>query len=98
MTLDETITITPKEDWTFSFEWALAQMRAWLEVYNVKWNWLSKQFMSVFIQQPDENSKMTGAYLCMKIVKQTENTSETTFVPRFPSNLDLLRWDWKIVE
>lgn len=96
--MDEEVKFTPKEDWSFPFEWALAQMRDWKEVYNVKRNWLNKQKMSVFIQGPTIMSKMTVGYLCMKIITETESTSETNYVPRFPSNLDILRWDWKIVK
>jgi len=91
-------TFTATEENELPFERALSQMRAWLEVYNVKWNWLSKQFMSVFIQSTDENSKMTKDYICMKIVNETEDTKETNLIPRTPSQFDLLRWDWKIVE
>jgi len=96
--MDEEVKFTPREDWSFPFEWALAQMRAWSEVYNAERNWLAKQTMCVFIQVPDDNSKMTKSYLCMKIVKETENTKETNFIPRQPSQHDLLRGWRKIVE
>ena len=79
-----------------NFERALAQMREWKFVKNLLWNW---QNMSVFMKHPDDKSMMTKSYLCMKIEWNAPDSepSVVDFVPRIPSQLDLIRWEWIIV-
>jgi len=80
-----------------NFERALAQMREWKFVKNLLWNWTN---MSVFLQNPTLDSKMTKSYLCMKIQRNDPDwkLSVVDYVPRQPSQHDLLRWEWIVVE
>jgi len=79
-----------------TFERALAQMKEGKFVKNLLRNW---QNMSVFIKHPDDKSMMTKSYLCMKIEWNNPDwePSEVDFVPRQPSQQDLLRWEWVMV-
>ena len=87
-----------------NFERALAQMREGKFVKNLLRNWKN---MSVFMKHPDDKSMMTKSYLCMKIEWLWPNGNLSTsdgepsvidFVPRQPSQQDLIRWEWIVVE
>lgn len=87
-TIDEIISITKDEDWFFPFEWALAQMRAWKRVYNKLWNW---KWMCVWLV------RWWWEFLDYLVMDLWEY-KEKRFVPRQPSQLDLIRWLRQIKE
>ena len=80
------------------FSQALLLMKEWKNVFNANRNW---KWMNVFISHPSVIWWSNHLdYLCMAIPNtDPESISWETrdpfkFVPRQPSQADLLRWNW----
>ncbi len=71
----------------FDFGWALTDLREGLSVSREGWNGPGQH---VFLQSPDENSKITVPYLVIKTV-------QGDLVPWLPSQTDVLATDWYTV-
>ena len=67
-------------------------------ITNTVWNGLDKQKMFIFVQRPDENSKMTKPYLYMEIMKYSDLVWEIIRIPRVPSMLDMFSDTWEASE
>lgn len=71
----------------FSFADALSQLKDGSRIRRTGWN--DKMFLE--LQKPDEKSKMTLPYICMR-------TAQGDLVPWLASQPDLLSNDWEIVK
>jgi hypothetical protein len=68
------------------FGWALSRLESGEHVHRAGWN---GKGMWIALQYPDENSKMTRAYIYMR-------TADGQLVPWVASQSDLLADDWDI--
>ncbi len=69
------------------FSWALHQLNQGRRVARVGWN---GKGMSLNLQVPDDQSKMTLPYIYMK-------TADSHLVPWLASQTDLLSNDWVVI-
>lgn len=75
----------------YSWEEVIKLLKQWRKMYSTNWNWIDKQWMSIAVQFPDENSFMTEPYMYMEIVRKDKPVIR---VPRFPSRLDTFSDTW----
>lgn len=71
-----------------SFGEALVQLYAYAELRRAGWNGPG---MAIALQEPDEHSKMEGAYVYIR-------GADGLRVPWTPSQVDILATDWEVVE
>ena len=76
------------DETTFTFSWALTQLKEGAKPQRTGWN---GKGMWIHLQVPDQGSKMTLPYLYMK-------TADDKLVPWLASQTDILADDWQIVE
>lgn len=74
------------------FQFALSSLKGGLKVARSGWN---GKGMSLQVQRPDANSKMTHPYLYMTIPGCEEGER---LLPWQPSQVDLFGEDWEVID
>ena len=72
------------------FSWALAMLREGKKVFRAGWH---GRGLSIELQNPDENSKMTLPYIYLNV--PVEEMVEFAAVPWVASQTDILSDDWE---
>jgi len=80
------------EETLMNFSEALVELRNGKKVRNVGWN---HEGSYIEIQNPDENSKMTEAYIYFTWPSEEKNDY---LIPWVASQFDILRGQWEVVE
>ena len=75
--------------------WAIANLRDGFKV--ARWGWNGKN-MWLFLQVPDEHSKMTLPYIFIEYPKGHPAYPDGCKVPWLASQTDILSIDWMIVD